>query len=107
MRKKEEGLLYKTFEIEGVRFDIYYGYESEDERRHWPPSPIYPRFSEKPQYTPDGVPFTLAYQEVCRYYEPKVTDTDFVECDNCHFFVRREELIGLCMCQQRQERQNE
>lgn len=107
MDKTKEGILYKTVEIEGVRFDIRYGYESEEERRHWPPSPIYPNFAKQAQYTSDGTPFALAYQEVCAHYEPIDSETDFVECDNCRFFERREELIGLCRCPQRRERQNE
>lgn len=107
MEKKEEGILYKTVEIAGVRFDIRYGYESEEERRYWPPSPIYPNFVQQAQYTPDGTPFVLAYQEVCEHYDPIVADTDFVECYNCHFFTRCEDLIGLCRSPQRRERQNE
>lgn len=107
MNEIKEGALYKSFEIEGIRFDIRYGYESEEERLHWQPSPIYPRLNERPQYTPDGTPFVLAYQEVCAQYRPIVTETDFVECANCSHFDKREELIGLCRCTQRRQRQNE
>lgn len=107
MKEIKEGTHYKTFEIEGVRIDIYYGYESKEERHHWPPSPIYPNFAKQAQYTPDGTPFALAYQDICKHYLPIVTDTDFVECDNCRHFDRIEDLIGLCRCPQRRERQNE
>lgn len=101
MQKPNEGDLYKSFEIEGTRFDIYYGYEAEGEREHWDPSPVYPWFPDKPQYTKDGIPFSVAYQDVCEYYEPIVTDTDFHECDNCKLFDKREEFVGLCKCQKR------
>ncbi len=104
----KEGTLYKTVEIDCVAFNIYYGYESVSERgRGWEPSPIYPNFIERPQYTSDGYPFAVAYQDVCEHYDPINTETDFIECANCKQFDRREEFIGICKCPLRRERQNE
>ncbi len=101
MKKPNEGDLYKSIEIEGTRFDIYYGYETEEEKTRWDPSPVYPYFPDQPQYTKDGIPFAVAYQDVCEYYDPFVTETDFHECDNCRLFDKREEFVGLCKCQKR------
>ena len=97
----KEGELYKSFEIEGTRFDIYYGYESDGERQRWDPAPVYPWFPEQPQFTSDGTPFALVYQDVCEHYDPIVAETDFGDCVNCKFFEKREQFIGLCRCPKR------
>ncbi len=97
MSTVKDGELYKAFEIEGIKFEIYYGYESDGERRcGWEPTPIYPNFSQSRQYTEDGVPFTLAYSDVCKQYSPIDNGCDDSWCANCSSFDRREQFIGLC-----------
>lgn len=108
MSEIREGTVYKSFEIEGVTFKIYYGYESEGERaRGWEPTPIYPDFAKQPQYTKDGIPFTIAYGGPCAQYAPINADADDEWCANCHHFDQREEFIGLCGCPQDRVRKNE
>ncbi len=108
MSRIKEGTLYKIVAIDGVKFQIYYGYESESERgRGWEPSPVYPNFTEQPQYTSEGYPFAVAYQDVCEHYAPIKTETDFIECANCKQFDQREEFIGLCQCLHNRVRKNE
>ncbi len=107
MHKPRDGDLYKSIEIEGTRFDIYYGYETEGERERWDPSPVYPWFPDRPQYTKEGIPFVLAYQDVCSHYGPIVIKTDFNECANCRQFDKREDFIGLCKCPHNRVRKNE
>lgn len=98
--------LYKSIEIEGVRFDIYYGYYNENEKESgYPPTPIYPDFSGRLQYTKNGLPFVTAYQDVCNYYQPINKETDFVGCGNCKLYESREELIGLCKAKERKKRE--
>lgn len=93
----KEGMLYKSFEIEGFSFHIYYGYETAGEReRGWEPTPIYPDFEEKPLYTKDGIPFTAVYSSPCAYYDPIEPESDDAWCANCTHFDMREEFIGLC-----------
>ena len=99
----KDGTLYKTLEIENVRFDIYYGYESQTERqRGWEPTPQYPDFDRSPQYTKEGFPFSLAYGGPCEHYAPIERDTD-EWCAGCSFFERRDEIIGICKCRMRQK----
>ena len=99
MKKVKKGDLYKTVEIEGVTFDIYYGYDSEtDELRGWEPTPIYPDFEARPQYTKDGTLFTLAYREPCEHYDKSDGESDDAWCADCTQFDQREEFIGLCKC---------
>ncbi len=108
MDEIKEGTFYKSFEIEGVKFEICYGYEFDGEReRGWEPSPIYPDFTERPRYTPLGQPFASVYQEVCKHYEPIEKETDDDWCANCKLFDKREEFIGLCKCPHNRERKNE
>ena len=104
MTEIKEGALYKTFEIEGVTFEIYYGYESESERlRGWEPSPMYPDFAERPQYTGEGIPFTLAYADICEHYDPIEKSSEEEWCANCSFFDKKEECVGLCRCNERRK----
>lgn len=100
----KEGTLYKTFEIEGVSFEIYYGYEAESDRmRGWEPTPLYPNFTERPQYTENGIPFALAYAEVCKHYDPIEKNSEEDWCANCAYFEQREECVGLCRCNERRK----
>ena len=93
----KDGAHYKTVEIEGIKFEIRYGYESDaDRRRGWEPTPQYPDFAKVPQYTKKGTPFALAYGGPCRYYAPIDKDADDDWCANCQRFDQREEFIGLC-----------
>ena len=53
----KDGALYKTIEIGGTRFDIYYGFYNEREKElGYEPTPIYPDFDKNPQYTKSGIP---------------------------------------------------
>lgn len=99
----KEGDLYKTFELDGIRFDIYYGYEDESERHFGELSPVYPDFIAKPQYTKDGYPFAVAYQMECEHYAPK-RNSDDDWCANCKFYDKREEYMGVCRCEKRKRK---
>ena len=104
----KEGDLYRIIEIEGKRFEIYYGYESESERQHgWEPTPLYPNFTEQPQYTKEGVPFAVAYSEVCAHYAPVQREAEDEWCAGCAHFDKREDVIGLCRCPKNLVRKNE
>lgn len=106
MKEFREGDLYKIFEVDGTQFEIRYGYECEGDRQWGEPSPVYPDFRTKPQYTKDGYQFAVAYQIECEHYEPiKKSDDDW--CANCKFYDKREEYMGICRCEARRERQNE
>lgn len=100
MENIKEGTLYKITEVEGTRFELYYGYDSEEEkRRGWEPTPIYPDFIGQPQYTASGLRFANAFQEVCSHYHKKPTENDDDWCDLCEHFERGDDYIGVCKCQ--------
>ncbi len=96
-----EGLLYRSFLIEGVRFDIHYGYYSEAERNLWPPTPVFPDFTVTPMYTSCGMPFVTAEQDVCEHFSPKPLVSGEDWCDDCVHFKFGEEIIGICQCKAR------
>lgn len=103
----KEGMLYKSVEIDGVRFDIYYGYECEGERnRGWEPEPLYPNFTTNPQFNQKGKPFALTYDEVCDEYKPISKTTECICCANCKLFEKREEVIGVCNAKKRNNKEN-
>ena len=104
----KEGDLYQEINIEGTQFQIYYGYETDQERsRGWEPTPLYPNFTEHPQYTKEGVPFALAYGEVCEHYSPTQQESEDEWCACCSHFDQREDVIGLCRCPKNLVRKNE
>ncbi len=105
----KEGSLYKSIEIEGTVFNIYYGYYSKSERERWEPAPIFPDFIKAPTYTSDGKPHTRADQDVCEHYEPKPNISGENWCNDCKHFVLWEEILGICHCDDRKciFRQNE
>lgn len=105
-----EGDLYKSVTVEDTVFEIYYGYACEQEREFWEPSPIYPDFLSSPVYTARGYPFATAYQDVCRHYLPKPDASNENWCNDCAYFNKYEEYIGVCRCEIRRAknvRQNE
>ncbi|MBQ8229234.1 MAG: hypothetical protein IJZ32_00895 [Clostridia bacterium] len=108
------GALYKTVEIDGVRFDIYYGFYNEREKElGYEPTPVYPNFDKNPQYTKNGELVVAVYKDLCEHYKPLPKTIELDGCVNCVHFDRREEYIGLCKCEhckkadENPERQNE
>ena len=100
MKIIKEGMLYKSTEVEGARFELYYGYESDEERtREWEPTVLYPDFTEHPQYTSSGFRLATAFQDVCPHYKKKPTQNDDDWCDLCEHFAKGDDLIGVCRCE--------
>lgn len=94
----KEGDLFKTIFLEGVSFDIRYGFY-EDRDRHTQfaePMPLYPDFTRSPVYTPEGVPFVTAIQDICKHFIGK-QDINSV-CGDCAAYRHGDELIGTCSC---------
>lgn len=114
MNKIVDGTLYKTVEIDGVRFDIYYGFYNEREKElGYEPTPIYPDFDKNPQYTNSGLPIVAVYTDLCPHFQPLPKTIELDGCVNCIYFDKKEDYIGLCTCDSRRrtkenpERQNE
>ncbi len=101
MRKIAEGEVYKTITVENKVFNVIYGYSDEAERINNEPQPIFPDFLENPEYTDDGKPFVMAYQDVCEYYEPKPEISGENWCNDCIWFKSQKEGIGICHCNER------
>lgn len=95
MKKIKNGDFYKTINVFGGVFDIYYGYYDELEKtsKYSEPIPIYPDFIKEPRYNPEGYSFVTEMQDVCLHYDGKA---DIDSCYGCRSFRKGIELIGLC-----------
>ena len=91
----KEGELYKTVDIAGRIFHLYYGYYEDFEREHHEPMPIYPDLIKHPEYTQEGIPIVTAMQDACPHYRGTA---DGESCQECAHFLQGEELFGLCGC---------
>ena len=92
-----EGELYKSVELHGKRFVLYYGYYEECDRVNplCDPIPIYPDFLKAPVYTDSGEPFVTAMQDVCEGYRGDAPSPD-TTCADCEYFKRGEDWFGIC-----------
>lgn len=102
-REKErhaEGELYRTIELCGRTFTLYYGYYEECDRKNplCEPIVIYPDFLGKPVYTEEGIPFVTVMQDACKSYSGKAKRTPDTTCAECEYFQRGEDWIGTCAC---------
>lgn len=95
----KEGELYKTVEIQGKIFELYYGYYEARDRNNplSEPMPIYPDFLKEPYYTDGGVPVVTMMQDACENYEGD--ETEDIDCSRCRYFVHCAELFGICKCE--------
>ena len=91
----KEGDLFKVIEYGGRTFEIRYGYYEEKDRK-FEPMAIYPNFLKEPVYTDDGTPFVTAMQQPCRLFQGRKDENS--ACEDCVFYQRCEELIGICAC---------
>lgn len=93
MNHIRDGDLYKTITVDGVVFELRYGYYEEYERGRSEPVPIYPDLRAEPKYLSDGTPIVTAMQEACDGF---VGDDRELGCYGCRHFEECEDLIGLC-----------
>lgn len=96
-----EGEIYRSIIIEGVLFEIRYGFYEECERNNEELSPIYPDFIETPMFTAKGQPFALGYQDCCNEFSRKNERFEENWCVNCIFFDKKEDYIGICRCEKK------
>lgn len=101
MSNIRDGDLYKIINIDGIAFEIRYGYYEEFERDRSEPMPIYPDLISTPRYTTDGSPIVTAMQDVCHGFEGGDRD---LGCYGCRHFRECEDLIGICHHPERKER---
>lgn len=108
------GALYKTVEIDGARFEIYYGFYNEREKElGYEPTPIYPNFDKEPKYTNRGNLVVAVYKDPCTHFKPLPKTIEIDGCVNCIYFDQKEDYIGFCKCEKQRrtkanpERQDE
>ena len=91
-----EGELYKTVELHGKRFTLYYGYYEACDRENplCEPIPIYPDLLREPQYTPEGHRIVTMMQDGCEHYSGRRAGDE--SCGDCERFARCEDLFGIC-----------
>lgn len=103
MPNARDGDFYKSVEVFGRRFELYYGYYEDYERENGePPIPIYPDFLRQPLYTEDGFPFVTQMQAPCEHHRGVHPDGF---CADCPYYEDGEELIGICRCTARRREQ--
>lgn len=95
--KAKEGDLYRVIDVDGVVFNIHYGYYEEKDRfgKYNDPIPIYPNFTENPQYNIRGEPFVTHMQDMCEHYEGRRNSDS---CHTCIYYKECEDLLGVCRC---------
>lgn len=100
----KEGALYKTLEIEGRRFSLYYGYYEESDRYNpfCDPIPIYPDFLKEPIYTDGGHPFATDMQDACEHYRGQSAEDG---CFCCLHYKKCEDFFGICLCDERRRKE--
>ena len=94
--KHGEGELYKIIEVFGELFEIRYGYYEDFERDSGEPIPIYPDFKSEPRYTARGEPFATAMHDMCKNAEFKAKWLCDECCENCRYYRKGNDLIGVC-----------
>lgn len=100
--KRREGELYREIELHGKRFNIYYGYYDDKERKnpYNEPIPIFPDFIFSPEHTEDGYPFATAIQDTCESFEGEHNEDG---CHGCRHYEGGDDLIGICRCPKRKK----
>lgn len=95
-----EGDLYKILSVDGVKFEIKYGYYEERDRvsKYNDPIPIYPDFIKEPKYNEKGQPFVTEMQDVCEHFKGRLL-VDI--CCGCSHFKKGDDLIGVCLCEKK------
>lgn len=97
MQRIKEGDVYQIINLDGIIFEIRYGYYDEKDRvgKYNDPIPIYPNFLAKPQYNNEGYPFVTEMQDICEEFDGKML-VDI--CCGCTYFEKGNDLIGICKC---------
>ena len=104
----KEGDLHKVITAYGKTFEIRYGYYDEKDRQN--PEieayEVYPDFELNPEYTDDGIPFTVAWKGPCAYFKlaQRYKKNEDNGCFECKYFEKCEELLGVCRCRARQKK---
>ena len=100
--KRREGELYREIELHGKRFNIYYGYYDDKERKnpYNEPIPIFPDFIFSPEHTEDGYAFATAIQVTCESFEGEHNEDG---CHGCKHYEGGDALIGICRCPKRKK----
>ena len=104
MNKIRDGDVYKTITVQGVTFELKYGYYEEYEKSHSEPVPIYPDFRREPRHTEDGHPFVTAMQDTCEGFRGEDCS---LGCYACRHFKEGEDLIGICLSADRRLRRRD
>lgn len=97
-----EGELYEIIEIEGHRFEIICGYNTNQDKITGFVMPIYPDFLKEPKYTKLGYPLASCSQNICEYYKRLPECDNEGSCIDCYHFEREPmKMIGVCKCRER------
>lgn len=96
--KIREGDLYQSVTVDGIRFDIVYGYYEEFERETGEPVPIYPDLVKSPAFTKDGYRIVTQIQSPCKHFSKRHKKCDSDWCRSCKHYEDEYKPIGICRC---------
>ncbi len=92
---------YRVCRVYGRVFTINLEYDDQLGESY----PVYPDFSENPEYTDEGRPFATAEQDSCSFCKPKAPNKTIPsDCGGCGWFFREQtpyDPIGVCMSGER------
>lgn len=92
---------YRIYRVGGKIFLVYLEYDQELNDTY----PVYPDFTQNPEYTEEGRPFSTSAQEACPYSEAQTSkDPIPSDCGGCIRFHRDSspyDPIGVCICDAR------
>ena len=91
-----EGDLYRSVVVDGIRFDILYGYYEDFERKACDPIPVYPDLEKNPVYTNHGYRIVTQIQSPCNWFTKRDRKCDDEWCRSCKYFEDEHKLIGVC-----------
>lgn len=97
----QEGDLFRIYTVDGLSFQIRYGYHAENERGRVEPLPIFPDLLSEPVYTRCGIPVTSYIQAPCIHYTPRHPDHPEEWCGDCIHYDAGQEKMGRCLCPER------
>ncbi len=101
-----EGDLHSVIVVDGIEFEIRYGYYADYERQNWEPEPVFPDLKSNPVYTAAGIPIVTQMQDVCEHFELDAMCDNDGRCADCiHFYSKDNELIGICKCNKNNKKQ--
>ena len=94
--KVEEGEVYEVLHIDGITFEIRYGFYEDYERDGSEPIPIYPDLEKTPIYGKSGKLIVTHMQNPCAGFKPQAEDDAERCCGCCVYYPNNRQMMNIC-----------